>query len=45
MPDFYPNNFGGLPPNLSDLGSSRFVVLPLPYEVTTSYGKGTKFGP
>ena len=45
MPDFYPNNFGGLPPELSDLGSSKFVVLPLPYEVTTSYGKGTKFGP
>ncbi len=45
MPEFYPNNFGGLPPELSSLGSSRFVVLSLPYEVTTSYAKGTKFGP
>jgi agmatinase len=45
MPDFYPSNFGGLPPELSGLEDSRFVVLPLPYEVTTSYGKGTKFGP
>jgi agmatinase len=45
MPEFYPNNFGGLPPELSDLDASRFVVLPLPYEATTSYGKGTKFGP
>ena len=45
MPDYYPNNFGGLPPELSGLESSRFVILSLPYEVTTSYGKGTKFGP
>lgn len=45
MPEFYPSNFGGLPPEISSLESSRFVVLPLPYEVTTSYAKGTKFGP
>ena len=45
MPEFYPSNFGGLPPELSALDTSRFVILPLPYEVTTSYGKGTKFGP
>ncbi len=45
MPEFYPNNFGGLPPELSSPESSRFVVLSLPYEVTTSYAKGTKFGP
>lgn len=45
MPDFYPNNFGGLPAELSGLEASRFVVLPLPYEATTSYGKGTKLGP
>lgn len=45
MPEFYPNNFGGLPPELSGLKKSRFVVLPLPYEVTTSYTKGTKLGP
>ncbi len=45
MPEFYPYNFGGLPPELSGLAASRYVVLPLPYEVTTSYGKGTKLGP
>lgn len=45
MPEFYPSNFGGLPPDLAALETSRFVVLPLPYEVTTSYAKGTKFGP
>lgn len=45
MPEFYPNNFGALPREESSLESSRFVVLSLPYEVTTSYGKGTKFGP
>lgn len=45
MPEFYPSNFGGLPPEISGLEDSRFVVLPLPYEVTTSYVKGTRFGP
>jgi agmatinase len=45
MPEFYPNNFGGLPPEQSGLDGSRFVILPLPYEATTSYAKGTKFGP
>jgi len=45
MPEFYPSNFGGLPPAQSDLEASRFVILPLPYETTTSYAKGTKFGP
>jgi agmatinase len=45
MAEFYPNNFGGLPPELSALDKARYVVLPLPYEVTTSYQKGTKFGP
>jgi len=45
MPEFYPNNFGGLPPELSGLKRARYVVLSLPYEVTTSYAKGTKFGP
>ncbi len=45
MAEFYPNNFGGLPPELSSLEKARYVVLPLPYEVTTSYQKGAKFGP
>jgi agmatinase len=45
MPEFYPSNFAGLPPEQSSLETSRFVILPIPYEVTTSYAKGTKFGP
>ncbi len=27
------------------LERSKFVILPIPYECTTSYGKGTKYGP
>jgi len=45
MVDFYPKNFGGLPPELSSLGNSRFVLLSIPYEATTTYGKGARFGP
>jgi len=40
-----PTNFGLLPPELSDLKKSRVVVLPVPFERTTSYGKGTSGGP
>lgn len=39
------NNFCGLPLSLSDKQSSRFTVLPLPFEATTTYRGGTKFGP
>jgi agmatinase len=40
-----PNNFGLLPPELSDPERSPVVVLPVPFERTTTYGKGTAFGP
>lgn len=40
-----PTNFGLLPPELSDLKKSPVVVLPVPFERTTSYGKGTSGGP
>lgn len=36
-------NFLGVP--MAPLNQARFVVLPLPYEQTTSYGKGTAKGP
>ena len=39
------NNFLGLPENLSDYSKSKVVVLPLPYEATVTYGKGTAKGP
>jgi len=38
-------NFLGLPPDQSALEDSSVLVLPVPYEATTSYGQGTRFGP
>ncbi len=40
-----PTNFALLPPEQSDYDRSRIVVWPLPFERTTSYGKGTGSGP
>ena len=38
-------NFLGLPEHHSNEKDSRFVVLPIPYEQTTTYIKGTRHGP
>jgi agmatinase len=38
-------NFLGLPEDASRYETSRVVVLPVPFERTTSYGKGTALGP
>lgn len=38
-------NFLGLPEEASRYETSRVVVLPVPFERTTSYGKGTAQGP
>lgn len=40
-----PLNFLGLPAEHTALDRSRVVVLPVPYELTTSYGQGTRNGP
>jgi agmatinase len=40
-----PNNFGLLEAEASDYESSRVAILPVPFERTTSYGKGTTGGP
>ncbi|HEV8239437.1 MAG TPA: agmatinase [Thermoanaerobaculia bacterium] len=40
-----PENFLGLPAEASRYETSRVVVLPVPFERTTSYGKGTALGP
>ena len=40
-----PTNFGLLEPESSDYETSRVAVLPVPFERTTSYGKGTSAGP
>lgn len=38
-------NFLGLEKKFSDFDNSKIVILPCPYEKTTSYGKGTVKGP
>lgn len=40
-----PLNFLGLPPEHSALETSNVRILPVPYELTTSYGQGTRNGP
>src|SRR5690242_7349401 len=40
-----PNNFGLLDEESSRYETSRVAVLPVPFERTTSYGKGTTQGP
>lgn len=40
-----PLNFGGLEEPFSNYDQARFVVVPVPYEKTTTYGKGTLNGP
>ena len=39
------NNFLGLEEKYSNYNFAQYCVLPIPYEKTTSYGKGTQFGP
>lgn len=41
----YPNNFFELVDPLSNYESSKVVILPVPYEKTTTYVEGTKKGP
>ncbi len=40
-----PFNFGGLNEEYSNIKRAKIVVLPVPYERTTSYKKGTANGP
>ncbi|MBI2936040.1 MAG: agmatinase [Chloroflexi bacterium] len=42
---FLPGNFLALPPELSSLDTARVVLLPVPYDSTTSYRSGTREGP
>lgn len=45
MSEAPPRNFLGLPPEDSGFESSGVVVLPVPYEATTSYLAGARNGP
>lgn len=38
-------NFLGLPENLSTPENAKVMIVPVPYEATTSYGQGTSRGP
>src|SRR5471030_1407079 len=38
-------NYFGLSADYSNRDNSRVAIIPVPYEATTSYGKGTKDGP
>ena len=40
-----PTNFGLLPDDLSTYATARVAVLPVPFERTVSYGRGTSAGP
>src|SRR3989338_7350973 len=45
-PHFYfPFNFGALPHEIADYDKAEIVVLPVPYDGTTSYKAGTRDGP
>ena len=39
------DNFLGLPSEFAEFEKSEFVILPVPYEQTTTYQKGTKHAP
>lgn len=43
--NLHPYNFLGLPSELAEFEKSEFVILPVPYEQTTSYQVGTKHAP
>ena len=40
-----PHNFGGLEDEFGGLANARAVVLPVPYDATTTYQGGTRQGP
>lgn len=42
---FIPHNFAALPPELSARETAAAVIVPVPYDLTTSYVPGTRFGP
>ncbi len=39
------NNFGDLPPEFSDYGSSSVAILPIPFDVSSTWLKGSERGP
>lgn len=45
LPWELPHNFLGLDEEAADFDAAKVVILPVPYESTTSYGGGTAHGP
>ncbi len=45
LPWELPHTFLGLDEEATDFGKCRAVILPVPYETTTSYGGGARSGP
>ncbi|PYQ11487.1 MAG: agmatinase [Acidobacteria bacterium] len=43
--EIHPENFLGIGPPHSELETARAVILPIPYDRTTTYGKGAARGP
>ena len=43
--EIYPENFLGIGPPFTDLATAGAVLLPVPYDRTATYGKGTEKGP
>ena len=44
-PEFAPFNFGALGDDLSSLGDAHVVILPVPYDSTSTYLAGSREGP
>ncbi len=44
-PRFVPRNFCGLPPAYSSWDSARAVIIPVPYDLTSTYVSGSRSGP
>ena len=42
---FSNHNFGGIEGHYSNKENARFLILPVPYEATTTYMAGARFGP
>lgn len=45
MAETNSSNYFGLPDEFSNKENSKVVIIPVPYEATVSYGKGTSKGP
>jgi agmatinase len=41
----YEHNFGGLDPEFSSYENAKFVVLPIPYDISSTWGRGSEKGP